>query len=209
VLGFVVLQRIQRVDLAWWARESSGSLHKLDELFFWRAVVLKLRVVQGILIWPRLPCRRGGGPEEATDLALLRRLGDSSEDLGAVLRCAPEAVRCGAPKRRHGCQRYLWPARPLHARALPSSFFLQAKLPVRRIFDLEAGITAGVTPSGSVPGGGVGAGDSRAVCFGGEDEGPDRFFQVLVKVLVAKFEGWLVISISLEVLHVIWYQSLQ
>jgi hypothetical protein len=91
---------------------------------------------------------------------------------------------------------------PLHARVPLSFFFLQAMMPLRRIFDLVAGIIAGVTPSGSVPGGGVGAGDLRSVFIGGEDVGLDCFFFISVKVLFAMLEDLIVISVSFLVLLV-------
>jgi hypothetical protein len=57
-------------------------------------------------------------------------------------------------------------------------------------------------PSGLLPGG-VGSGRWRCP-FSGADQRPDRFFAFLPRVLLAKYEGFSVISCFSETLYVIW-----
>jgi hypothetical protein len=75
-------------------------------------------------------------------------------------------------------------------------------MPSRRIFDLGAGSFVGVTPSGFVPGGGVGAGAARSPVTGGVDEGLDCSCKFLVWVMYAKSEDYVVFSVFLWVLRV-------
>jgi hypothetical protein len=151
---------------------------------------------------PCLSCRLGGGTKAWGVDARLHRRWTSQDDGGCAGSCTPEAQLCGVPKQRHACRCYHGLTRPLHARNHPSLFFLQATMPSRRIFDLGAGSFVGVTPSGFVPGGGVGAGAARSPVTGGVDEGLDCSCKFLVWVMYAKSEDYVVFSVFLWVLRV-------
>jgi len=113
----------------------------------------------------------------------------------------PHAVVLGgAPKRRHRRAAVTfgeWSRFVLGSTSCPCSFFLQAFVPLRRIFmDLDAGVLAIYTPSG------VRGARIRRLAVGGEDEGPDCFCSFLSKVLFVKSEDLIVISFLFEVLDV-------
>jgi hypothetical protein len=107
-----------------------------------------------------------------------------------------------------------WPIRrPLQAGTLvvlrllviqqrPGFFNLQAYRPNRRPLHSNTASISGSTPSGEVPGGGIGG---RALEFQFEigGEGPDGVFHFLSGVLFVKVEGYVVFSFSSVVLGVI------
>lgn len=85
----------------------------------------------------------------------------------------------------------------------PSFIFLQAAMPMRRIFDLGAGFAASSTPSGTVPGSVAGSCALRSPRSCGEDDGPDCFSLVFFEVLFAKCEDWNVVFRFFGILRVV------
>jgi hypothetical protein len=90
----------------------------------------------------------------------------------------------------------------------PSFIFLQAAMPMRRIFDLDAGFATSFTPSGTVPGSVAGSCALRSPRNCGEDDGPDCFSLVFFKVLFAKCEDWNVVFHFFGILRVVMYSPL-
>ena len=95
--------------------------------------------------------------------------------------------------------------RPLRAVVMSCShglFFLQAMMPMRRIFDLSVTPQADDDPSGSVPGVVAGRHVVGSCSSCGREEGPDGFSRLLLWVLCAIVEGLIVIFFFLSVLYV-------
>jgi hypothetical protein len=92
-------------------------------------------------------------------------------------------------------------ALPLHlmAERRPFSMFSSS---TGRLFGSSSTTPTLDAPSGLLPGG-VGSGRWRCP-FSGADQGPDRFFAFLPRVLLAKYEGFSVILCFSETLYVIW-----
>jgi len=164
-----------------------------------RAVGAGLWILQ-VRFFPLLQSCHGGGVKGEELMVLSLDPEPLREGAGGPRSRPLEAASCGDPKRRQGSRRYPWLMAPLHTRCLPSSFNLRLWRP----FDLGAGVFAGATPSGSVPGGGAGARAWRSPTIGGEDTGPDCVYCLSFKVPFAKSEDWVVFSFFFGSLDVMW-----
>jgi hypothetical protein len=105
--------------------------------------------------------------------------------------CASEAVLCGGvhQPRPLYAEAILGRRRPSALGCCPSFFFLRWK-----ILDLAAGISAGLVPSGPVPGGVAGAHAARSSASCGGDEALDCVLVYLSEGFCVKCKDYVVIS---------------
>lgn len=150
-------------------------------------------------IWAALRCfflflcsgRRGDGRrEDEGRVSEVARCVAIWEDGVHGLLCAPETVCCGVDQRRPCVAEVIYGERSHSALGClyPSFFFLQAFVPMRRIFDFGMGFITGIAPSGRVPGSIHGACAFKSPARCGGEEGLEYEFLSLYRVLGEKCE---------------------
>ena len=185
------LEKLRSSVLPWWwarwTKDSEGAcFNKLEEPSSWGFGPCEAML---FFLLAASSCHGGDRVEAEMD-------GVAWEDEARLRRRHAKDIYAGAICGRR---------RPLRAVVVSCNhglFFLQAMMPMRRIFDLSVTLQADDDPSGFVPGVAAGRRVSRSCKRCGREEGPDCFFNFYFEVFLVKVEGLFVIFSFFRVLYV-------